>query len=160
MKRLRRFALYVLGFVACYLFVNLMSFLFIRQMYVDYTSNKMLVENPVITISDAKHTRVNGFVEGTIENTLNETIDGKYIKIAFYSKYGNEKITKFCKIEDLEPEEIERFKITYNAEDVESYTVELVDNVEEETIHKSITIDNENMIASFAAFVILAHFLY
>ena len=60
-----------------------MIYLYINGTYKAIEDSKIEVENPNITIEQAKATYVNGYVNGKIKNNTEETINEKYIKFEF-----------------------------------------------------------------------------
>ena len=61
---------------------------------------KIEVENPNITIEQAKATYVNGYVNGKIKNNTEETINEKYIKFEFSTLRDVNIGNKYLKIEN------------------------------------------------------------
>lgn len=158
MSRMKTFFKYLLIFIAFYLFVSIMTYCFVITNYKDMSSYTVNAEEQDVTIREAKYTYVNGYVKGKVINNTSETMNGKYIKIAFLSSQGNEKITRYEKIDNLEPEDNQYFTIKYNAEAVTTFELSIVDNINDETVKKSNSLDENNRIAIFLSAVILMYY--
>ena len=79
-KRMHNIIMYILIIALLFVFSNVMIYLYINGTYKAIEDSKIEVENPNITIEQAKATYVNGYVNGKIKNNTEETINEKYIK--------------------------------------------------------------------------------
>ena len=82
-KRMHNIIMYILIIALLFVFSNVMIYLYINGTYKAIEDSKIEVENPNITIEQAKATYVNGYVNGKIKNNTEETINEKYIKFEF-----------------------------------------------------------------------------
>lgn len=130
MARMKTFTKYLILFLLFYAFVSFMSYGFIRSALVPMESYSIEFEKPDITISEAKSSRVNGYVKGTIKNNTDENIKNKYVKVDFISKQNNVIISKYIEITDLEKGKIQDFDVKFNAENIKSFKMQLTDKKE------------------------------
>ena len=151
MKNLTKYALWlVLGFI----FVSVMCYLFVRQMFYPFNEEDYSINTtyPEVTIKEAKHTNYNGYVKGTIKNNTDNDMPKLYIKIVFMNKNGLEKCTESYYIEDLKANTTQDFKITYDAQNVSKFDLSIADssgkdyNIELQDFHELTNSYTENAI--------------
>ena len=128
-KRMHNIIMYILIIALLFVFSNVMIYLYINGTYKAIEDSKIEVENPNITIEQAKATYVNGYVNGKIKNNTEETINEKYIKFEFSTLRDVNIGNKYLKIENLEPgqeieyQDIKKMKISEaTAEEVKNAT--------------------------------------
>ena len=85
--------------------------------------SKIEVENPNITIEQAKATYVNGYVNGKIKNNTEETINEKYIKFEFSTLRDVNIGNKYLKIENLEPGQEIEYKVNFKYQDIKKMKI-------------------------------------
>lgn len=164
MSRMKTFGIYLLIFVAFYIFSSLLAYGYIQSTY--QTISGEIVKDSTIEVktSDAKATFVHGYIEGTIENKSAEKIEGKYIRVDLFSSRGNKILTKYINTETINAGETKNFKMNFQAENIAKYNIEITDNLEQEDTKTQIVTfsdlnnDANNGIAVFAALLILAHY--
>jgi len=86
MKRMKTFFIYLLLFIAFYIFVSVMSYLFAKSSYSNIYSYEIATESPKVTIKESKATSTNGYIIGTVKNDTASTIEKINLKVDFYSK--------------------------------------------------------------------------
>lgn len=79
-----------------------------------------------VKIEYAESTLVNGRIKGTIENTGDEDLTGKYIQMDFYSSKNNLLGTKYIPIEATSTG-AQEFETFFELQDVKSYDMSIVD---------------------------------
>lgn len=87
------------------------------------SDSKIEVENPNITIEQAKATYVNGYVNGKIKNNTEETINEKYIKFEFSTLRDVNIGNKYLKIENLEPGQEIEYKVNFKYQDIKKMKI-------------------------------------
>lgn len=131
MSRMKTFLKYLFLFLAFYIFVSFMSYEFVKTTPKTMQNYSIEFQNPEITILDAQSSNVNGYVKGVIKNNTSETISDKYIKVDFLSDLENVIISKYIKIDSLDSGGKQNFEVNFNAENIKSFKMNLVDKKEE-----------------------------
>ena len=114
-------------FVAFYIFVTVASIGFIKGTYETMEQNVYSSDEIQIEVDEAKSTFVNGYVKGKLTNNSDSDIHSKYVKINFLSKKGNVILTKYLNIDELKAKETKNFTINFEAENIKSFNMSLVD---------------------------------
>ena len=125
MERMKTFFKYLLLFIIFYIFVSIMSYLFVKSAYKEIYNYEIETESPKITIKESKATSANGYIVGTIKNDTGKLIDKINLKVNFYSPRGINLGTKVAKIENFKENELKEFRINYEFNNVKSYNVSL-----------------------------------
>ena len=146
MSRMKTFFIYLLLFIALFIFVSVMSYLFVKTSYHDLYSYEIATESPKVTIKESKATSANGYIIGTVKNDTGSTIEKINLKVDFYSKRGIDLGTKYVKIENFEPNETKEFRINYQLNNVQNYVVEMTYNDVIEAESGDIFTTNEKII--------------
>lgn len=129
MDRIKTFAKYVLWVVGLYLFTMFCTYV---GFHATYKNISLVGELPTqVTINLAQATTVNGRIYGEVTSNEQNNLNGKYIKVGIYTKTGNFAGTKYLKIEDTKINEPKKFAVYFTAENIASYTVEIVEATEE-----------------------------
>ena len=81
-----------------------------------------------ISIEKAEATKVQARVYGYVQNSNENNLSGKFIRVSV-SNANNEFVeTKYLKIENLEKNKRKLFKVWFNQKEVKSYSVDIVDS--------------------------------
>ncbi len=131
MARLKTFLIYALIIIVFYFYSNLMIQIGIKATYRTIEKGEILTSQPKIEVQDAKATYINGYIEGKITNNTQNTINNKYIKIDLYSENDIYLGTKYIKIQNLEVNKEEQFRMAFKYADVKSFKIRLVDEAED-----------------------------
>lgn len=129
MDRLKTFRKYIIWIIAFYIFTMICTYVGLNATYKDM--NKIGTEPNQLTVDIAQATSVNGRIYGKITSNEENNLEGKYIKVQIYTKKGNLVGCKYLKIENTELNEPKKFAVTFTAEHVGFYKVEIVEDSEE-----------------------------
>lgn len=80
-----------------------------------------------VNIYQAEATLVDGRIRGIITNSETEDLSGKYLEVDFYSGRDVYLGRKIININQLQANETQNFEILFKLEDVEYYSVSIVD---------------------------------
>ena len=80
-----------------------------------------------VNIYQAEATLVDGRIRGLITNSETEDLSGKYLEVDFYSERDVYLGRKIININQLQANETQNFEILFKLEDVEYYSVSIVD---------------------------------
>lgn len=139
MNRLKTFRKYIFWIVGFYIFSTILIYIGLNSRYKNMTYNGELPGNVAIKL--AQSTKVNGKILGEIQSTENDILNGKYIKVDIYTKKLNHAGTKYLRIENTEVNVPKKFAVYFTAENIEYYTVEIVEDTEETKQREKLSID-------------------
>lgn len=129
MDRIKTFAKYAIWVILFWILSDILIYAGINSTYKTIT-NKETIANQ-ITVSRAEATKVNGRINGTITNSSESEIKGKYLKIDLYAQSGNLLGTNFLEIGNLKSHESKTFETYFKIQDVKSYNISIVDEKSE-----------------------------
>lgn len=129
MGRLKTFRKYIIWIVAFYLFSMLITYVGLNSTYKDISTSNELSDQVKVDIAQA--TKVNGRIYGEVTSSEENNLNGKYIKVKIYDKKGELRGEKFLKIENTEINVPKKFMVYFTSENIESYSVDIVDDSEE-----------------------------
>lgn len=129
MGRLKTFRKYIIWIVAFYLFTMLITYVGLNSTYKDISTSNELSDQVKVDIAQA--TKVNGRIYGEVTSSEENNLNGKYIKVKIYDKKGELRGEKFLKIENTEINVPKKFMVYFTTENIESYSVDIVDDSEE-----------------------------
>lgn len=129
MGRLKTFKKYIIWIVAFYLFSMLITYVGLNSTYKDIKTSNELADQVKVDIAQA--TKVNGRIYGEVTSSEENNLNGKYIKVKIYDKKGELRGEKFLKIENTEINVPKKFMVYFTSENIESYSVDIVDDSEE-----------------------------
>ena len=129
MGRLKTFRKYIIWIVAFYLFSMLITYVGLNSTYKDIKTSNELADQVKVDIAQA--TKVNGRIYGEVTSSEENNLNGKYIKVKIYDKKEELRGEKFLKIENTEINVPKKFMVYFTSENIESYSVDIVDDSEE-----------------------------
>ena len=124
MERLKTFLIYALLIIG---FFILSEFLINVGLNSTYKPIERKDEISQITIYQAEATLVNGRIRGVVTNSQPDELNNKFIKIDFYSERDVFLGKKYVALEDIQPNETKSFEVFFKLEDVEYYSMSIVD---------------------------------
>lgn len=131
MDRMKTFFKYVLWVVLFFIFSE---FLINVGLNSSYKKMERKDNTSQVQIIEAKSTLVNGKVKGTITNSEEDYLTGKYLRIDYYSKRDILVGTKYIDIHTTEHSKSQNFNTYFELQEVTSYEVSIVDYKEVEEI--------------------------
>ena len=129
MSRMKTFFKYFLAIVIVYILVDIGSFYILKSTYLtkDYSVEDSILD---VQVTEAKATYLNGYINGTVKNSTDATVNNKYLKIDSYSKRGVLLGTKYVKINDLNKGESTAFSSSFNYNQIDNMKISLIDGSE------------------------------
>lgn len=154
MSRMKTLTLYVLAIIGFFLFSEL---LINASLESEYTKIGRRDEISQVVITQAEATRVNGRIKGSVINSEENPINGKYLKFDFYSSRDVLKGTKYIDISGLQQNQLQEIEMYFKLEGVSYYTISVVDEKTEKEIELLPQDLNKTqiVIATFLALIIL-----
>ena len=123
-KTLLKYAVWVLAFII------LSEFLINVGLNSTYRKINRKDNIEQVNIYQAEATLVNGRIRGTITNSEPEELNGKYVRIDFYSKRDIFLGRRYIEVKDLEQNGTMSFEVFFKLKEVGSYEVVIADKKE------------------------------
>lgn len=124
MKRVKTLFMYALWVV---LFIIFSEFLINVALNSTYKPIERKDNVSQVNVYQAEVTLVNGRIRGIITNSETDNISNKYLEFDFYSERDVYLGKKIININELQPGETQNFEILFKLEDVNYYTVSVLD---------------------------------
>ena len=124
MKRVKTLFMYALWVV---LFIIFSDFLINVALNSTYEPIERRDNVSQVNVYQAEATLVNGRIRGLIANSEANNISNKYLEFDFYSERDVYLGKKIINVNELQPGETQNFEILFKLEDVEYYTVSVLD---------------------------------
>lgn len=132
MDRLKTFFKYLLLVVVFFAFSNIMIKAFLKTSFSDMHGYDINIEGVFVDITEAKASNRNGYINGTVKNTTDTAIENKYIKVSMISKNDIVIGEKYIQIDKIQPEQIRKFEVKFDYDNVKTFKMEMVDDKPEE----------------------------
>lgn len=129
MDTLKRFGKYIIWIILFWILTDILIYYGMNSTY-----KKIDIKNTrpsSIAIERAEATTVNGRINGTIQNSENDDLSGKYLKINLYSSIGNILGTKYIEIGNMGANENKEFETYFKIQEVKAYDITIVDEKED-----------------------------
>ena len=126
MDRMKTLGLYALILIGVYILSDFLIFMGLNSTY-DKIESVGSSGNSQVQIDNAEATLVNGRISGTIKNSADNDLNGKYIKIDLFSEQGVNLGTKYLEVNNLAKDGQEKFETYFKAQGVENYKISIVD---------------------------------
>ena len=124
MKRTKTLLMYGLWIV---LFIIFSEFLINVGLNSSYKPIERRDNVSQVNVYQAEATLVNGRIRGLITNSETDNISNKYLEFDFYSERDVYLGKKIINVNELQPGETQNFEILFKVEDVNYYTVSVLD---------------------------------
>lgn len=127
MDKIKKYIIYIIIIVGFYFLSN---YLIIQLMKTTYNPKQFTIDpntSPKVEITDFQATVTNGYVNGKMTNDTGEDINGKYLKLDYYSKNGVNLGSKYVEINNLKPGETMDFSSQFNFDNVDNVKTSIVD---------------------------------
>lgn len=154
MDRMKTFFTYFLIVIGFFIVSCLIEILAFHAMYASIKDNGSIENGKgiVLEIEKIKATNVNGFIDFNAINNNNNDIKNQYIKVDLINKQDLIAATKYIKIGELKGKESIKYKVTFKANNIESYKLSVTDeapDINENIINVfGIDIDINNLVMS------------
>lgn len=127
MDRMKTFLIYALLIIGFFIISEFLINVGLNSTYKDIERKDNVSQ---VKIYQAEATMVNGRIRGTIINSEPEDLNGKFIRIDFYSKRDNFLGKKYIEVSDLGENETKPIEVFFKLEEVASYEVVIADEKE------------------------------
>lgn len=131
MSRLKTFLIYALIVVGFFVFSEFLINVSLNASYKDIERRDTTSQ---VEISQAQATLVNGRIKGTIKDSSEDNLTGKYVEVDLYSKRGNMVGKRYIPIETTDVNQTQDFSMHFELHDVNSYSIAIVNEKQGEEI--------------------------
>lgn len=158
MDTIKLFAKLLLAFILLYIFVDFMSFAYIRATYNKLDKYTIQTSSPKIEVTESKATYVNGYIIGKVYNNTSSKIDCVYVDVDCFSKYDNNIESRYAKIDNLEVGQTRDFKIEYKCQEVDYLKIYTSETIPE-GYHPEPVFDSNYRFAVLLSAMIMLYFM-
>lgn len=123
MKKIFR---YVILLIVAYIIVEVLVYFLTKTYYKDLNNYDILVESPVIEITESKVSKSKGYIQGNITNDTGELMRNLRVKFDFYNEQGKYIGSENKTIDVFNISERLNFDIKYEYEDVNEIRISIV----------------------------------
>lgn len=134
MDRMKTFFIYFLAFVGLFLVSNMLENGLIYDMYEKINGeiiNTANIRNQKIELEiidkDSRATNVNGYMNLSISNNMQNKIDKCYMKLELLNRQDLVAVTEYIELNDLEKNINKNYYLKFNANNIEKYRISLID---------------------------------
>lgn len=157
MQTIKLFAKLLIVFVLFYIFVDFISFYYVKTTYNDINKYEVKSEKSNVEVIESKATELNGYCIGKITNTTTSNLDRIFVAVDCISEYGNNLETRYVEIDNIQAGETKDFKVDYRCQKVDSLKIYTSDTVPEKyRIQKEY--DNDTKVSFLLSSLIFLYF--
>ncbi len=131
MSRMKTFLKYAILIILFFIFSEIMININIETTYRNIGRKDNLSQ---VTVYQAKATKVNGRIKGTIKNDTENKIEYKYIKVDFYSERDVLLGTKYIDVSAMRENETQNLELYFKLQDVDYYEMSFTNEKTENEI--------------------------
>ena len=131
MSRMKTFAKYVIWIILFWILSDILIYYGVNSTYKEL-KNKNEIPSQIV-VKNAEATKVNGRIKGTVANSAENDLSGKFLKIDLYADSGNVLATEYVEIGNLRENEVKSFETYFKMQDIKAYDISIVDEKNEET---------------------------
>ncbi len=131
MNRMKTFFKYILALVLLFVFSNLIINGLLRTSYTKIKDYDIDVSEIYVDVTEAKASSWNGNIKGIVKNTSDKDVENKYLRISMLSKNKRILGEKYIKIDKLEVDQLKKFEVSFDYDNVKSFKIELTDTMPE-----------------------------
>ena len=114
-RNLRRWFIW---FILLFAFVTIGSIVAIRTMYYDMTVYEIHQSNPIVTVSEAKSTNVNGYIKGEVKNESEEDIRENYLCFLLCNADNDIIEKQYIEIGTISPNQTKTFELNFKRDNI------------------------------------------
>lgn len=130
MDTMKKFAKYAIWLILFWILSDILIYYGINSTYKAIAPKNEQISQ--ISVDNAEATKVNGRINGSVTNSEENDLSGKYIKIDLYADSGNLLGTNYLSIGNLRKNEIKNFETYFKIQDVKFYDVSIADEAVDE----------------------------
>lgn len=123
MKKIFR---YIVLLIVVYLVVEIFVYFLTKTYYKDMNNYDILVESPLINVTESKVAKDKGYIEGTATNNTGAMISSLTIKFDFYNENDKYLGSEYHEIKPFNAEEKSKFNIQYEYDEVAEIKISVI----------------------------------
>lgn len=139
MSRMKTFAKYVVWIILFWILSDILIYYGVNSTYKELKKKNEIPSQ--IVVKNAETTKVNGRIKGTVANSAENDLNGKFLKIDLYADSGSLLATEYEEIGNLRANEVKSFETYFKMQDVKEYEISVVDEKQETTSEVFMTED-------------------
>lgn len=139
MSRMKTFAKYVVWIILFWILSDILIYYGVNSTYKELKKKNEIPSQ--IVVKNAEATKVNGRIKGTVANSAENDLSGKFLKIDLYADSGSLLATEYEEIGNLRANEVKSFETYFKMQDVKEYEISVVDEKQETTSEVFMTED-------------------
>lgn len=139
MSRMKTFAKYVVWIILFWILSDILIYYGVNSTYKELKKKNEIPSQ--IVVKNAEATKVNGRIKGTVANSAENDLNGKFLKIDLYADSGSLLATEYEEIGNLRANEVKSFETYFKMQDVKEYEISVVDEKQETTSEVFMTED-------------------
>lgn len=132
MDRMKTFFKYFLILVFIYVFSNIMINAFLKVSFSELTNYDINTQPLFVDVIKAEASNRNGYINGIVKNNTESVIENKYLKFSMLSKHGKTLGEKYIKIDKIEANQLLKYEVEFDFDNVKSFKVEITDSKPED----------------------------
>ena len=126
MARMKRFLLYLIIFVALYIYTTAISNWGAKTLTGPIEDIEILTEYPIITVDNCVAGKYSGNISGTVRNNTGKHIEKAYLKLDFYNNQQKYIGSKYEELKYFNVNELLKFDTTFKGKDVKALKLSVV----------------------------------
>ena len=123
MKKIFR---YIVLLIVVYLVVEIFVYFLTKTYYKDMNNYEILVESPVVNITESKVAKNKGYIQGTATNNTGAIISSLTLKFDFYNENAKYLGSEYHEIRPFNAEEKSKFDIQYQYDEVAEIKISVI----------------------------------
>ena len=123
MKKILR---YIVLLIVVYLVVEIFVYFLTKTYYKDMNNYDILVESPIINVTESKVAKDKGYIQGTAKNNTGAMISSLTLKFDFYNDNNKYLGSEYHEITPFNAEEKSKFDIQYEYDEVAEIKISVI----------------------------------
>lgn len=129
MGTLKKFRIYLILFVAFFLFTGFLTYVAMKDNYKDLNNYEIKTDSPKIEVTESRATRTHGYIKGSVTNNTGEFMPLKYLQINLYDENDVYLGSEYKELKYFNINETIKFDISYRYNSVNKITLKITDEI-------------------------------
>ena len=129
MDKLKKHFKRIVIFIIIYILLDILTFNIMKTVYKKKEVKESL-STPKVEVTEFKTTVTNGYINGKVTNNTGAALEGKALKMDFFSKNGSNVGTKLVDLSELAADQTSDFATKFNFDNVENVAFSIINKSE------------------------------
>lgn len=129
MDKLKKHFKRIVIFIIIYILLDILTFNIMKTVYKKKEVKESL-STPKVEVTEFKTTVTNGYINGKVTNNTGSALEGKALKMDFFSKNGSNVGTKLVDLSELAADQTSDFATKFNFDNVENVAFSIINKSE------------------------------